>query len=85
MIIIKSVIFILLIGLFLYSKMLPHATLLNPNAMKYFSFLDKLFKPTCSFVSRTLPTKWEIGYNGLKLDFGQIIVFTLLLIIYRSI
>ena len=50
-----------------------------------FSFLDKLFKPTCSFVSRTLPTKWEIGYNGLKLDFGQIIVFALLLIIYRSI
>ena len=72
----------MLIGLFLYSKVLPHATLLKPKAMKYFSLLDKLFKPTCFFVSRTLPTKWEIGYHGLKLDFGQLIVFTLLLIIY---
>ena len=65
--------------------MLPNSTLLNPNAMKYYSFLDKIFTPACSFVSRILPTKWEIGYNGLKLDFGQIILFAILLIIYRLI
>jgi hypothetical protein len=85
MIIIKTILFLLLLGLFLYSKLLPHATNLNSNASKYFSFLDKLFKPICSFFSRNLPTRWEIGNNGLKLDLGQLIFFAILLLIYRSL
>ena len=83
MIIIKAILFILLLGLFLYSKLQPYCSNLNPNAMGYFSYLDRIFKPVCSFFSRTFPAKWEIGSNGLKLDFGQLIVFAILLIIFR--
>jgi hypothetical protein len=83
MIIIKTILFFLLLSLFLYSKLQPYSSNLNPNVMGYFSYLDRIFKPVCSFFSRTLPTKWEIGSNGLKLDFGQLIFFAILLIIYR--
>jgi hypothetical protein len=71
-----------MLGLFTYSKLLPHSGILNSKALRYFSFLDKLFNPLCSFISRTFSVKWEIGSNGMKLDFGQLILFAFLLIVY---
>lgn len=85
MVIIKTLIFKLLIGLFIYSKMLPYSSILNPGAKNLFSFLNKLFMPVCSFVSKSIPLKWEIGNNGIKFDFSQIIVFAILLIINNFI
>ncbi len=78
----KIILLVLLLGLFLYSKLQSYSSSLNPSAMAYLSFLDRIFKPVCSFFSRTFPAKWEIGTNGLKLDFGQLIVFAILLMIF---
>ena len=84
MLIIKTtILFSLLLGLFVYSKLQPHATILNPKAAKYFSVLDGIFRPVFSFFSRKFPVRLKISDNGLELDFGQIIVFAILLIVFR--
>jgi hypothetical protein len=45
--------------------------------------LDGIFKPLVSFFSRNFPAKLKISDNGLLLDFGQLIVFAILLLIFR--
>jgi len=85
MVILKLILLFLILGLFLYSKLLPHALILNPNTNKIFLILDRIFKPIISFTSGVLPLKWEIGSNGLKLDLSQIVVFTILILIYLSL
>lgn len=83
-IIIKTtILFILLLGLFVYLKLQPHATILIPKAAKYFLVWDEIFRPVFSLFSRKLPVKLKISDYGLILDFGQIIVFANLLIVFR--
>jgi len=83
MFLLNIILFSLLLGLFFYSKLLPYQSSLNIKTKKYFSILDRIFHPISSAISRFMPTQMEIGNNGLKLDFTQIILFTLFLIIYK--
>jgi hypothetical protein len=83
MLLIKIILFALLIGLFFYSKLLPHQSSLNTQTMKYFSFLDQIFRPISRITSRLIPSQMTIGNNGLKLDLTQLILFTLFLIIFK--
>ena len=81
--ILKLITLLLLIGLFLYSKLLQHRAVLNQSAMKYFTIMDRIYNPICSFISKTFTKRWLISNNGLKLDFSQLIVFVLLLLIFQ--
>jgi len=80
---VSIILFFLLLGLFFYSKLQPHANILNPKAAKVYSYLDGSLRPLFSIISRIFPIRWEIGPNGLKLDFGQIILFAILLFIFQ--
>ncbi len=84
MVIIKTtILFILLLGLFVYSKLQPNANVLNFKASKYYSILDRIYRPAFSFFSRNFPSRLKISDNGLLLDLGQIIIFVILLILFR--
>ncbi len=84
MVIIKTaILFSLLLGLFVYSKLQPHANVLNAKVAKYFSILDRIYRPAFSFFSRNFPSRLKISDNGLILDLGQIIIFVILLILFR--
>lgn len=78
-----TILFILLLGLFVYSRLQPHANVLNFKAAKYFSILDSIYRPLFSFFSRSFPSRFKISDNGLLLDLWQIILFVILLILFR--
>jgi hypothetical protein len=78
-------IFALLVGLFLYSKLIQHRAVLIGNALKLFTILDRIFTPICTFISKLFTSRWTISNNGMKLDFSQLILFILLLWLYRHI
>jgi len=78
-----TILFSLLLGLFVYSKLQPHANVLNPKSAKYFSILDGIYRPAFSFFSRNFPSRLKISDTGLVLDLGQIIIFVILLILFR--
>jgi hypothetical protein len=82
MYLIKLAISLLLVGLFFYSKLLPHSGQLNPVYTRYFSFLKRIFDPICSFLSNKVGARLTIGNNGLKMDASQLVLFGILLLIY---
>lgn len=85
MLLLKLIVLNLIIGLFIYSKLLPHSHLLLPQTRKYYVYLEKIYKPICAFLTNQFNLKWEVGMNGLKMDLSQLIVLGLLLTIYGTI
>lgn len=75
---------VLIVGLFLYSKLLPYKDRLDQRYKKTFDFFSKLFNPILNFLRGVFkPT--QVG-SGLSVDMSQIvllIVFLLLLGIGR--
>ena len=74
----------LIVGLFLYSKLLPYKDRLDQRYKKTFDFFSKIFNPILNFLRGVFkPT--QVG-SGLSVDMSQIvllIVFLLLLGIGR--
>jgi hypothetical protein len=70
---------ILIIGLFLYSKLLPYKDKLNSKYKGVFDFFDKIFTPIKSFLKRFIKP-FQVG-QGLVVDMTQIILLILLLVI----
>lgn len=70
---------ILIIGLFLYSKLLPYKDKLNSKYKGVFDFFNKIFTPIKSFLKRFIKP-FQVG-QGLVVDMTQIILLILLLII----
>jgi len=71
---------ILIIGLFLYSKLLPYKDKLNPQYKKFFDFFNRIFSPIFNFL-KTVVKPFQVGV-GLSIDMSQIlllIVFLMLL------
>lgn len=79
MIILKLVLEILIVGLFLYSKLTPYNDRLNVNHKKVYNFFNSIFKPILSFLSRFFKP-FTVGV-GLSVDMTQIVLLILLLII----
>ena len=75
---------VLIVGLFLYSKLLPYKDRLDQRYKKTFDFFSKIFNPILNFLRGVFkPT--QVG-SGLSVDMSQIvllIVFLLLLGIGR--
>ena len=74
---------VLIVGLFLYSKLTPYKDRLTGNYLKTFNFFDAIFNPILS-VFRPMARPAQVG-NGIAVDMSQIILLILLLIASRFI
>ncbi len=77
-IIIPIFINILIVGLFLYSKLLPHKDKLNPHYKSIFEFFNGLFSPVFNFLKKKIKP-FQVGI-GLSIDMTQIVLLIIFLI-----
>lgn len=77
----KLFITLLIIGLFLYSKLLPYKDKLLGNYKNYFNFFDRIFFPIFKFLKARIKP-FQVG-QGLSVDMSQIIVLIILLILFN--
>ena len=74
---------ILIVGLFLYSKLTPHKDRLTGNFLKTFNFFDAIFKPVLAIFKPMAPPA-QVG-NGIAVDMSQIILIIILLVILKFV
>ncbi len=73
------IISVFIVGLFLYSKLLPFKNKLLPNYRKVFNFFESIFEPIINFLRNVIkPVKVGLG---LSVDMSQVILLVILLII----
>lgn len=78
-IIISYIANIFIVGLFLYSKLLPHKDKLGINYKNVFNFFERIFSPILNLFKRIFKPL-QVG-TGLYIDMTQIVFLILLLII----
>ncbi|MVT07522.1 hypothetical protein [Chitinophaga tropicalis] len=69
---------ILIVGLFLYSKLLPYQDRLTGQYRQTFNFFSSIFKPVLSLFSGIKP--FQVG-TGLAVDMTQILLLIILLVL----
>jgi len=74
---------ILIIGLFLYSKLLPYKDKLNPNYKKVFGFFGRIFNPLFNILKKIF-TPYPVG-GGVGIDMTQIVLLVIFLVILKLI
>ena len=74
---------VLILGLFLYSKLLPYENRLDKKFKKVFNFFDSLLKPILNFLKK-IHKPYQVGV-GLSVDMSQILLLILLLILLNLI
>ena len=79
MIIIPILLNILIVGLFLYSKLLPHKDKLNPKYIKIFNFFNRIFSPIFNFL-KSFIKPFQVGI-GLSVDMSQIVLLIIFLML----
>jgi hypothetical protein len=77
--IIPILINILIIGLFLYSKLLPYKDKLKPQYKKIFDFFNSIFSPIFNIL-KNLVKPFQVGI-GLSLDMSQIVLLIIFLML----
>jgi len=65
------------IGLFLYSKLLPHKANLNNKYNGIFNFFNSVFTPVLNFLKKLIKP-FQVGI-GLSIDMTQVVLLILLL------
>ena len=70
---------ILIVGLFLYSKLLPYKDKLNPQYKKIFDFFNSIFTPIFNFL-KNLIKPFQVG-TGLSVDMSQIVLLIIFLML----
>ncbi len=81
--IINSIISILIVGLFLYSKLLPYKDKLDTKYRKVFDFFNTIYAPIFNFF-KTFIKPFKLG-TGLSVDMTQIVLLILFLVILNSL
>lgn len=81
MIFIKIFINVLIVGLFLYSKLLPYKDKLNPQYKSVFDFFNSIFSPIFNFL-KTLVKPFQVGV-GLAVDMSQIVLLIIFLMLLK--
>jgi hypothetical protein len=76
---IKIFIQILIIGLFLYSKLLPYKDKLNPQYRSIFDFFNSIFSPIFNSL-KTIIKPFQVGV-GLAVDMTQIVLLIIFLML----
>ncbi len=79
--IVKLLVSVLIVGLFLYSKLHVHESKLSPSFMKVYQPIKSLLLPILQFLNRFFKP-YKIGH-GLSIDVSQIVLLIALLIILR--
>ena len=74
---------ILIVGLFLYSKLLPFKDKLNPNYRRVFDFFSRVFNPIFKLLKNVF-TPYPVG-GGVAVDMTQIVLLVFILIILNFI
>lgn len=69
----------LIVGLFLYSKLLPYKDKLNQKYKKVFDFFNNIFLPILN-LSKKVIKPFQVGI-GLSVDMSQIVLLIIFLII----
>lgn len=77
--IIKIFIQILIVGLFLYSKLLPYKEKLNQRYRSVFNFFDSIFSPLFNFL-KTMVKPFQVGV-GLAVDMTQVLLLIIFLML----
>jgi len=72
----------LILGLFLYSKLLPYKDRLNPRYKKIFSFFDSIFSPIFNHLKKLIKP-FNVGI-GISVDMTQIALLTFFLILLNT-
>ena len=70
---------ILIVGLFLYSKLLPYKDKLNPQYKKIFDFFNSIFSPIFNFL-KNIVKPFQVGL-GLSVDMSQIVLLIIFLML----
>ena len=70
---------VFIVGLFLYSKLLPYKDKLNPQYKRVFDFFNNIFSPIFNFL-KNIVKPFQVGL-GLSVDMSQIVLLILLLIL----
>lgn len=71
------------IGLFLYSKLLPHKANLNSKYNGVFNFFNSVFTPILNFLKKFIKP-FQVG-QGLSVDMTQVVLLILFLILLNFI
>jgi len=74
---------VLILGLFLYFKLLPYHNRLAKKYQGIYKFLEKIFEPLLNLLNRVIKPL-QIG-QGLSIDLAQIALLILLLITINSL
>ena len=77
--ILKLILSILLIGLFLYSKLLPYKDKLNNKYKGIFNFFNAIFSPILNFF-KSFIKPFVVG-QGLSVDMTQVLLFAIFIIL----
>ncbi|OIV42038.1 hypothetical protein BKM63_10320 [Flavobacterium johnsoniae] len=75
----KLFIQILIVGLFLYSKLLPYKDKLNPQYKGIFEFFNSIFSPIFNSL-KTMIKPFQVGV-GLAVDMTQILLLVIFLML----
>ena len=70
---------ILIVGLFLYSKLLPYKDKLNPQYKKIFDFFNSIFSPIFNFL-KNIVKPFQVGL-GISVDMSQIVLLIIFLML----
>ena len=70
---------ILIVGLFLYSKLLQYKDKLNPQYKKIFDFFNRIFSPIFNFL-KNIVKPFQVGL-GLSVDMSQILLLIIFLML----
>lgn len=70
---------VFIIGLFLYSKLLPYKDKLNIQYKGIFNFFNSVFTPVLNFLKKTIKP-FQVG-QGLSVDLSQILLLIILLML----
>ena len=81
--ILTIIIDVFIVGLFLYSKLLPYKDKLNNQYKGTFTFFSNVFNPVLNFL-RSFAKPFPVG-QGLSVDMTQVILLILLLILSKFI
>ena len=74
---------VLIVGLFLYSKLTPYKNRLTGRYLKAFNFFENIFNPFLNFLKK-IAKPAQVG-NGIAVDMSQIILLLLLLLTLKFI
>lgn len=72
---------VLIVGLFLYSKLTPYKNRLTGKYLKAFNFFESIFNPLLNFLKK-IAKPAQVG-NGIAVDMSQIILLLFFLLLIR--